>query len=197
MTASPSRNEPSAETPPEDEGPALLASTPAVETLLAHEAETRVESGGSSGSAVIAPPAPSEGLDDQASDQASVISDGVDGPSCLDTPRGPPRRIVDGVRVEDRRDDIVLEGPIDLGPTLDRIAAGGSYPHRNDGSTFSNRPLPGSTEPPLPEEPYGYYTEYVHPTPGISGAGPQRLIVGRCGEVYYTPDHYQTFIPLN
>ena len=39
-----------------------------------------------------------------------------------------------------------------------------------------------------------YYREYVVPTPGINGAGPQRIVVGRFGEWYYTPDHYKTFI---
>ncbi len=42
----------------------------------------------------------------------------------------------------------------------------------------------------------GYYREYVRPTPGVSGPGPQRIVVGRGGEMYYTSDHYQTFIPL-
>ncbi|WP_407082811.1 ribonuclease domain-containing protein [Pseudomonas germanica] len=41
-----------------------------------------------------------------------------------------------------------------------------------------------------------YYTEYVHPTPGIAGPGPQRIVVGKGGEMYYTADHYKTFIPI-
>lgn len=44
--------------------------------------------------------------------------------------------------------------------------------------------------------PVGYYTEYVHPTPGILGPGPQRIVVGQGGEMYYTADHYKTFIPF-
>ena len=39
-----------------------------------------------------------------------------------------------------------------------------------------------------------YYHEYVVRTPGLSAVGPQRLILGRDGEAYYTPDHYDTFI---
>jgi filamentous hemagglutinin len=31
----------------------------------------------------------------------------------------------------------------------------------------------------------------------VSGAGPQRIVSGQGGELYYTPDHYKTFIPLN
>jgi filamentous hemagglutinin len=91
----------------------------------------------------------------------------------------------------------VLEGTVDLGPTLERIETGGSFPHRNDGGIFNNRPLPGRTTPELPAQPAGYYREYVHPTPGVQGPGPQRVVVGQGGEMYYTPDHYQTFVPLN
>ncbi|MBO6858021.1 MAG: hypothetical protein JJ875_14045 [Roseibium sp.] len=49
----------------------------------------------------------------------------------------------------------------------------------------------------LPSQPEAYYTEYVHPTPGVIGQGPQRVIQGQGGGLYYTPDHYGTFIPLN
>jgi filamentous hemagglutinin len=33
----------------------------------------------------------------------------------------------------------------------------------------------------------------VHPTPGENGPGPQRIIVGQDGDIWYTPDHYRTF----
>lgn len=81
---------------------------------------------------------------------------------------------------------------VDLKPTLERINRGGSHPHYNDGTVFRNAEgrLPSSTDP-------NYYREYVHPTPGISDAGPQRVVVGRNGETYYSPDHYDTFIPIH
>lgn len=82
---------------------------------------------------------------------------------------------------------IVYRGTIDLQPTLDRIARGERNSHRNDGSTFGNR------ERRLPQKPSGYYTEYVHPTKGINGPGPQRVILGKGGDIWYTPDHYDTF----
>jgi RHS repeat-associated protein len=78
----------------------------------------------------------------------------------------------------------------ELRPTLDRINRGERFPHRNDGSIFGNR------EGRLPQRPYGYYREYVHPTPGVEGPGAQRLVIGQEGEIYYTPDHYRTFILL-
>lgn len=84
-------------------------------------------------------------------------------------------------------DAVVSRGPIDLRPTLARIRAGQHYPHRDDGTVFSNR------ERRLPQRPPGYYREYVHPTAGIPGPGPQRVVIGSGGEVYYTPDHYQSF----
>ncbi|WP_333903629.1 ribonuclease domain-containing protein, partial [Achromobacter insolitus] len=102
-----------------------------------------------------------------------------------------PTRFIDGVKVVDQKTGQVLQGTVDLGPTLDRIKSGGSYPHRNDGSIFQNRARD------LPPKPAGYYTEYVHPTPGVSGPGPQRIVVGKGGEMYYTADHYRTFIQIN
>ncbi len=80
--------------------------------------------------------------------------------------------------------------PPEVYSTLERVRAGQSFPHRNDGSTFQNR------EGLLPIKPDGYYREWVHPTPGIAGPGQQRVVTGQGGEVYYTPDHYRTFIPL-
>lgn len=80
-------------------------------------------------------------------------------------------------------------GTVDLGPTLERITTfQPGNPHRNDFTIFQNR------EGRLPNHGPGYYTEYVVPTPGARGAGPQRLVVGRDGEIYYTPDHYRTFV---
>jgi len=49
----------------------------------------------------------------------------------------------------------------------------------------------------LPVKPPGYYQEFVQPTPGVGGAGSQRIVRGAGGELYYTPDHYATFVPLN
>jgi RHS repeat-associated protein/MYXO-CTERM domain-containing protein len=100
-------------------------------------------------------------------------------------------RFVDCARVVDRRTGQVLEGTVDLKPTLDRIKSGRSFPHRNDGSVFRNG------EGLLPSRPEGYYREFVHPTPGVRGPGPQRVVQSQGGELFYTPDHYGTFIPLN
>jgi guanyl-specific ribonuclease Sa len=76
--------------------------------------------------------------------------------------------------------------------TLQRIAAGEKDPHRNDGAIFRN------IEKLLDKKPYGYYTEYVvrQNQNDRRSPGAQRLVLGREGEIYYTPDHYQTFIRI-
>lgn len=96
--------------------------------------------------------------------------------------------IVPDVAVRDTDGRIAWRGDVDLAPTLERIEAGERDPHRNDGGVFGNR------ERLLPARPAGYYHEYVVRTPGISHAGPQRLVIGAEGEVYYTSDHYVSFL---
>jgi len=81
----------------------------------------------------------------------------------------------------------IYSGPVDLGETYRRIALRKRFPHNNDGSVFQNR------ERRLPAERPGYYREYVHPTEGKRGPGPQRLVIGRAGDIWYTGDHYESF----
>ncbi|MBK1671898.1 ribonuclease [Ectothiorhodospira shaposhnikovii] len=95
--------------------------------------------------------------------------------------------IVKDVRVHDMDGRLAFQGDVDLAPELARIERGERDPHRNDGSVFQNR------EGRLPARERGYYREYVVRTPGIRHAGPQRLVIGQEGEVYYTADHYRTF----
>ncbi len=95
--------------------------------------------------------------------------------------------VIRNVAVKDQSGRVAFKGDVDLQPTLDRIERGEKFPHRNDGSTFRN------LEKRLPKQPAGYYTEYVHPTPGIGGPGPQRIVMGKGGEAYYTHDNYNSF----
>ncbi|MEV5570646.1 ribonuclease domain-containing protein [Spirillospora sp. NPDC052269] len=78
--------------------------------------------------------------------------------------------------------------PAEAQRTLRLIATGGPFPYRRDGVVFENR------ERRLPSEPGGYYKEYTVPTPGAGDRGARRLIGGRGGERYYTPDHYRSFV---
>ena len=87
-------------------------------------------------------------------------------------------KFVDGVTVTDIRTGKTFTGTVDLRETLSRIENAIPFPHRNDDTTFKNRPLTGQSTPQLPVQPLGYYTEYVHPTTGINGVGPQRIVTG-------------------
>jgi RHS repeat-associated protein len=101
-----------------------------------------------------------------------------------------PTQFLSDVTVTDIRTGIDYTGTVGLQPTYDRIAAGGPYDlSRNDGTTYQNRS--GA----LDAQPNGYYTEYVVPSP-FAGTGPQRVVTGGGGEMFYTPDHYGTFIPV-
>ena len=95
--------------------------------------------------------------------------------------------VVRNMQIRDMDGSVAYRGDVDLGPTLARIEDGKKDPHENDGAVFGNR------ERLLPVKERGYYREYVVRTPGIRHAGPQRLVIGKAGEVYYTPDHYQSF----
>lgn len=72
---------------------------------------------------------------------------------------------------------------------LARIARGGPFPHRQDGTVFGNR------EHLLPARPRGYYREYTVPTPGARTRGARRIVTGGDPplEYYYTDDHYRSF----
>jgi guanyl-specific ribonuclease Sa len=73
--------------------------------------------------------------------------------------------------------------------TLQRIARGGPFEHRQDGATFQNR------ERRLPSQPRGYYREYTVETPGSRDRGARRIIVGGDPpvEYFYSDDHYRSF----
>jgi ribonuclease T1 len=75
--------------------------------------------------------------------------------------------------------------------TVALLKAGGPFPYGKDGSDFSNR------EGRLPQQDSGYYREYTVPTPSSPDRGARRIVSGRGGELYYTRDHYQTFLRIN
>lgn len=89
------------------------------------------------------------------------------------------------------RSDLASVDLADLPPeardTLDLIAAGGPYPHEQDGDTFVNR------EGLLPPAEEGFYREYTVPTPGEDDRGARRIVTGEDGTAYYTADHYDSF----
>jgi ribonuclease T1 len=84
--------------------------------------------------------------------------------------------------------------PPEAHDVLERIAHGGPFEYRQDGSVFQNR------ERRLPAQPRGYYHEYTVETPGSRDRGARRIITGggipgesRPREYWYTDDHYRSF----
>jgi guanyl-specific ribonuclease Sa len=71
------------------------------------------------------------------------------------------------------------------------IQHGGPFPYRQDGSIFRNR------EARLPSRQVGFYREYTVPVPEEPDRGPRRLIIGGGTELYYTGDHYVSFVAVN
>jgi ribonuclease T1 len=74
--------------------------------------------------------------------------------------------------------------------TIESIDQGGPFPYAKDGSVWRNE---GGQ---LPDQPAGYYREYTVPNPAISGRWVERLVAGQAGEIYYTPNHYGSFVQI-
>ncbi|GGN24305.1 ribonuclease N1 [Lentzea pudingi] len=82
--------------------------------------------------------------------------------------------------------------PAEAAKTWKLIEAKGPFPYpRNDGVTFQNR------EKRLPAKDSGYYKEYTVPTPGSPDRGARRIVTGSEKEVFYTGDHYSSFVVVD
>ncbi|MDA3646591.1 ribonuclease N [Saccharopolyspora indica] len=82
--------------------------------------------------------------------------------------------------------------PAEAGQTWKLIQSGGPFPYpHKDGTVFGNR------EGVLPDEKAGYYHEYTVPTPGSRDRGARRLVTGDRSELYYTSDHYESFVVVD
>lgn len=82
--------------------------------------------------------------------------------------------------------------PAQVGQTYQLIRRGGPFPYpEHDGEVFGNR------QHRLPGEKSGYYHEYTVPTPGSHDRAMRRLITGSQGELYYTGDHYSSFVVVD
>ncbi len=81
----------------------------------------------------------------------------------------------------------VLIRHVDLRPVIGRIQGHALREGADGWKVFNNY------EKLLPRKPRGWYHEVRVRTEGLRGPGPQRLVYGEGGEVYYTPDHYKTF----
>ncbi|MFD4670039.1 ribonuclease domain-containing protein [Lentzea sp. NPDC058450] len=82
--------------------------------------------------------------------------------------------------------------PAEAVKTWKLIESNGPFPYpRNDGVTFQNR------EKRLPAKDSGYYKEYTVPTPGSPDRGARRIVTGSEKEVFYTGDHYSSFVVVD
>ncbi|WP_043717915.1 ribonuclease domain-containing protein [Kutzneria sp. 744] len=82
--------------------------------------------------------------------------------------------------------------PKEAGDTWKLIQKGGPFPYpRNDGVVFHNN---GNV---LPRNKDGYYHEYTVDTPGAKNRATRRLITGSQRELYYTDDHYDSFVVVD
>jgi ribonuclease T1 len=81
--------------------------------------------------------------------------------------------------------------PSQVGQEWQLIQHGGPFRYRQDGVVFGNR------EKHLPPRQSGYYHEYTVPTPGAPDRSARRLITGGAAELYYTCDHYVSFVVVD
>jgi guanyl-specific ribonuclease Sa len=129
----------------------------------------------------------------------------VDAGACV-----PNADIVPGVDFYPKIEDDVRIGAIN--GLLEKISSCKPLPYDHDGITFTNR------EGVLPQAAKDFYKEYTlivsgretgdGPVPVVIGGktymtgemlskrGPERIMIGGGKLVYYTPDHYTTFIEL-
>lgn len=85
---------------------------------------------------------------------------------------------------------IGVEEAEEIEETLDDVEDGRPYDYEEDGGTFRN------DEMLLPDNPRGYYREFTVETSGEDDRGERRLVIGRHSEVFYTEDHYESFVPI-
>ncbi|SER65009.1 ribonuclease domain-containing protein [Actinokineospora terrae] len=82
--------------------------------------------------------------------------------------------------------------PGEAAATWRLVESGGPFPYpAHDGKTFANR------ERRLPQQAPDHYREYTVPTPGSRDRGARRLITGSAGELFYTGDHYASFVAVD
>jgi len=78
--------------------------------------------------------------------------------------------------------------PPEARSTINLIRQGGPFPYAKDGTVFQNR------ERRLPQATKDYYREYTVKTPGVRHRGARRIVTGQGSEIYYTGDHYASFV---
>ena len=124
-------------------------------------------------------------------DNVSGNVSGTEKPPSSSSP-SPSQGGVPGAKVSGLDVQALSKLPAEAAKTWKLIDSKGPFPYpRNDGVTFENR------EKRLPQQKSGYYKEYTVPTPGSPDRGARRLITGSEKEVFYTGDHYSTFVVVD
>jgi ribonuclease T1 len=121
---------------------------------------------------------------------ALQILGGQGGPAPAARPPADAPRAADRARSSDLPAARADQLPPEAAETLALIASDGPFPFEKDGATFQNR------ERLLPIKPPGYYREYTVITPGEGDRGARRIVAGSGGELYYTDDHYASFVEV-
>lgn len=93
--------------------------------------------------------------------------------------------VADGAAIDDP--DEVSE----IRRTLSAMRRGPPYPFHADDGTWENR------EHRLPEHPMGWWREFTVVTPGEHDRSTRRIVAGKDGALYFTRDHYHTFVRLD
>jgi guanyl-specific ribonuclease Sa len=120
---------------------------------------------------------------------ASIPRSAPHAPETMPAPpvsRDAPPAIALGDPALERQVALVIDSMDRTGHPPAGVAQGGR--HGGTRGVFEN------AEGRLPREAGGYYTETDVWPRGEGGRGARRLIFGRGGEVYYTADHYRTFV---
>jgi len=85
---------------------------------------------------------------------------------------------------------VVQKLPDEARQAIALIRSNGPFPYQRDGAVFGNR------EGQLPKRERGYYREYTVRTPGAKDRGARRIVAGKGGELYYSDDHYRSFMRI-
>ncbi|MCE9574347.1 MAG: hypothetical protein K8W52_14465 [Deltaproteobacteria bacterium] len=102
----------------------------------------------------------------------------------VEAPRPAPEAGLDLASIADRDERVAVAA------VAAAIDAGTGFRYHKDGSVWQNR------ERRLPARPGGYYREYTVDTPGEGDRGARRIIGGQAGELFYTRDHYRSFVSI-
>jgi guanyl-specific ribonuclease Sa len=127
-----------------------------------------------------------------------LVKDAVDGSSSSSVPASPSSVSggASGAKLPGTDSGLRVEAlstlPSQARDTWKLIQSGGPYPYpRNDNVVFENR------EKVLPRKQSGYYHEYTVKTPQSQDRGPRRLVTGQAKELFYTGDHYASFVVVD